>query len=126
MNESLLVGRGTQIHKVSSEQLHQHLEHVKHTPSTRLSFMTPDHHRVRNFVVRELPRKGGQSLSAQTISMQLGLALSEVRTILDDLQQHLVFLVQKPAGEVCWAFPVTVEPTPHRLTFSTGESVFAA
>jgi hypothetical protein len=49
-----------------------------------------------------------------------------VMAILDDLQHHLVFLVQQPAGEVCWAYPVTIEPTPHHMRFSTGESIYAA
>ncbi|HEV2580181.1 MAG TPA: hypothetical protein VGT44_04950, partial [Ktedonobacteraceae bacterium] len=69
---------------------------------------------------------GGKPLSAQFIAERLSLPLAQVIAILDDLQQHLVFLVQQPAGEVRWAFPVTVEPTPHRLRFSSGERIYAA
>lgn len=126
MKETILVGRGQQMYKVDADHWHRHLEHIRHTPSMHLGFMTSDHHRVRNFVVRELPRNAGNPLSAQVISIRLGLPLSRVLVILDDLQQHLLFLVQEPAGEACWAYPVTAEKTPHRLTFSTGETIFAA
>ena len=86
--------------------------------------MTLEHSRVRNFAVSELPR--GKLLSAEAISMRLKMPLDRVYSILDDLQQHLFFLVQNAAREVCWAYPVTMEQTPHRLRFSTGEHIFAA
>ena len=54
------------------------------------------------------------------------MPLIRVNTILDELEQNLVFLVRNEQGAVSWAFPVTVEPTPHRLTFSTGEQIYAA
>ena len=126
MNEVILIGQQHQIIEADAEQWRGQVMHSHHQPSTRLSFMTPDHHRVRNFTVIELPRNGGKPLSAQTISQRLSLPLSQVNTILDDLQQHLTFLVQQPVGEVRWAFPVTVEPTPHRLRFSSGERIYAA
>ena len=46
--------------------------------------------------------------------------------ILDDLENNLFFLVRNEQGEISWAFPVTVEETPHKLTFSTGEKLNAA
>jgi hypothetical protein len=76
--------------------------------------------------VTELPRNDGKPLSAQFIAERLSLALDMVIAILDDLQRHLFFLVLNPAGEVSWAFPVTSEPTPHRLRFSSGERTYAA
>ncbi len=90
-----------------------------------LSFMSVDHHRVRNFVVSELPR-AGQALPPETIASRLGLPLEQVLHILDELEKHLVFLFRNPQGEVAWAYPVTVEPTPHRVTFSSGEKIYAA
>jgi hypothetical protein len=38
----------------------------------------------------------------------------------------MTFLFRNPMGEVAWAYPVTAEPTPHHVTFSTGERTFAA
>ena len=126
MNEFILVGRGEQILKVDAENWHRHLEQSRYTPSAHHSFMTPDHHRVRNFAVSELPRTSGKPLNAQTISTYLHIPLTRVFSILDELQQHLVFVVQNAFREVCWAYPVTIEQTPHRLSFSTGERLFAA
>ncbi len=100
-----------------------------HTPQPHdpfdLSFMTPEHHRVRNFVVSELPR-AGIALPPATIASRLDLAPEQVSHILDDLERHLFFLFRNPQGEVAWAYPVTVDPTPHRVTFSSGEQIYAA
>ena len=87
--------------------------------------MTGEHHRVRYFVVRELPR-AGEPLQAQFIAESLNLSLARVNAILDELEKHLFFLVRNGQGAVSWAFPVTVESTPHELTFSTGERLYGA
>jgi len=93
--------------------------------SAGLDFMTPDHHRVRNFAVAELPR-ASRSLTPDTISQKLDLPLDAVVAILDELEKHLTFLFRNEQEEVTWAYPVTVAQTPHRLTFSSGEQVNAA
>ena len=49
-----------------------------------------------------------------------------VTEILDDLERNLTYLYRNPEGMVAWAYPVTVDQTPHALTFSTGERLFAA
>lgn len=129
MQEVILIGRQERIIAVDALQWREqvaHSRHDHHDNSTHLSFMTPDHHRIRNFVVTELPRNDGKPLSAQVISQRLSLPLARVNAIFDDLQRHLFFLVLNPVGEVCWAFPVTSEPTPHRLLFSSGERTYAA
>ena len=98
---------------------------AKHTSEFDLTFMSADHHRVRDFVVTELPRAGAP-LGPEMIAHRLNLPLRRVRLILDDLEKHMTFLFRNPQGEVDWAYPVTVMPTPHRVTFSTGEQVYAA
>jgi hypothetical protein len=125
MKEVVLIGRREQILEVPAEYWREHLAGVPN-PSERLSFMTSEHHLVRNFVVVELPRNQGNPLIPGDISRRLQLPLSEVITILDDLEKHLFFLVRNEIGEVSWAFPVTVEMTPHRLTYSSGERGYAA
>ncbi|MBN1152339.1 MAG: hypothetical protein JXA58_03945 [Dehalococcoidia bacterium] len=90
-----------------------------------LAFMTADHHRVRDFVVRELPRVG-RPLPPDLIAAALHLPLERVVAILDELERQMTFLFRNPAGEVTWAYPVTVDETPHRLTFSSGETLYAA
>lgn len=92
----------------------------------RLAFMTRRHHAVRNFVTRELPRNAGRPLSPTQIAAFLRLDSQVVISLLADLEKHLFFLVRNACGEVSWAFPVTSDPTPHQLRFSTGEHIFGA
>jgi hypothetical protein len=89
-----------------------------------LDFMGPDHHRVRDFVVTELPR-AGHALGPDAITRGTGLPLPRVEEVLTDLESHLTFLYRTGRHEVDWAYPVTVGATPHRLTFSTGERLNA-
>lgn len=92
---------------------------------TVLARLSPEHHLVRDFVVTEIPRKAA-SLSADYIADQLDLPIGRVRVIIDGLERGKVFLFRNEHGEVTWAYPVTAEPTPHRVTFSTGEQIYAA
>ena len=88
-------------------------------------FMTPEHRQVHHFAVRELPYKG-TPLSPELISERLNIPVDRVNAILDDLEIHMTFLFRNPEKEVVWAYPVTVEKTPHHLTFDTGEQLYAA
>ena len=126
MVDTILIGRGEKLHEISAESLWKHLAGAREQMQKRLSFMTGDHHRVRNFVVRELPRNRGKALSADEISRRLDLPRSRTVALLEELQRNLFFLVLNELGEVSWAFPVTSDWTPHRLSFSSGEEVFAA
>jgi hypothetical protein len=90
-----------------------------------LAFMTADHHKVRDFVVREMPRIA-EPIPPERIAQDLGMELGQVASILDDLEKNLTFLFRDRAGAVIWAYPVTVEKTPHRITFSSGEQIYAA
>ncbi len=90
-----------------------------------LDFLPADHQRVRSYVVSELPRYG-KPLPPGRIAQELKLPVDQVIHILDDLEHHKVFLYRSPTGEVTWAYPVTVDSTPHHLKFSTGELVNAA
>ncbi len=101
------------------------MSRVKEHGGERLHFMTPDHHRVRNYVVSALPQSGAP-LEPQAIARMLDLPLERVAGILDDLETHLTFLVRNNQGAVSWAFPLTVEKTPHALLFDSGERLYAA
>lgn len=95
------------------------------TGESPTAFMTADHHRVRNFVVTELPI-AGQPLSPELIAARLNLPLDRTIAILDDLERHLTFLFRDEVGAVVWAYPVTAAWTPHRFTANTGETLYAA
>ncbi|MDJ0831495.1 MAG: hypothetical protein QNI92_16700 [Desulfobacterales bacterium] len=98
---------------------------VKRKIETELQFMSADHRRVHHFVVRELPCVG-KALSPQYIADKLNLPVDQMESILGELEAKMTFLFRNPTGEVIWAYPVTVERTPHQVTFSTGERLFAA
>jgi hypothetical protein len=90
-----------------------------------LGFMSEEHHLVREFVVRELPRLG-EPISPEFIAEELNLPVARVKSILNELEQHMTFVCRNTQGAVVWAYPVTAETTPHHVTFSSGERVHAA
>jgi hypothetical protein len=126
VKDCVMIGRGEMIHEVSAGDWRRHLAGARQHTAARLRFMTGDHHLVRDFVVSELPRNQGKPLRPEEISRRINLPLSRVTTVLEELEKNLFFLVRNDAGEVSWAFPVTSERTLHRLSFSTGERIFAA
>jgi hypothetical protein len=131
MDKTILLGRGRQILELPQKTWEQHLAHVPEHTQTRLRFMTEDHHRIRRYVVRELPASGQayqpSAIEPAAIADALQLPADQVEVLLDELQSNLFFLVRRNSqGAVSWAFPVTVDPTPHRLSFSTGERCYAA
>ena len=125
MSETILMGKGGQIIKLRREDWENGISNASQNIEGRLSFMSDEHHLVRNFVVKELPRVG-KPLSPEFISEKLNLPVARVNTILDELEKHLTFLFRNGQGAVAWAYPVTVDSTPHHVTFGTGEQVYAA
>jgi hypothetical protein len=125
MNKSLLLGWGGLLLRIPRPIWQQEIARSARAREKSQAFMTPGHHRVRDFVVRELPRLG-EPIPPEMIASCLGLEQDYVVSILDDLEKKLTFLYRNQRGAVVWAYPVTVEPTPHRITFSTGEQIYAA
>jgi hypothetical protein len=125
MSETVLFGQGRQYVEIPRYKWEEHLSQVPGHDDPRHAFMTSTHHLVRNFVVRQLPRLG-RPMPPAFIAQNLDLALDRVLPILDDLEQHLFFLVRDGQGAVIWAYPVTVAQTPHALAFSSGERLYAA
>jgi len=93
---------------------------------TRLGtrFMGDDHHRVRDFVVTELLRTR-RPLSPDRIAAALGLGLDRTTDLLAALEQRRTFLFRDEGGAVTWAYPVTVDETPHHGVFITGEEAYS-
>ena len=87
--------------------------------------MSEENHLVRDFVVREIPRVG-EPLSPEYIGQKLELPVSRVNTVLEELEQKLIFLFRNEQGAVVWAYPATADHTPQQVTFSTGEQGYAA
>jgi len=121
----ILMGIGREIRNVPNDAFVQSVKALPSRMASRLAFMSPDHHVVRDFVVRELPRQA-RPLSPIQIAQVTGLSLQKVSSILAELERNLFFLVRDSDGNVSWGFPVTTSQTPHCLTFSTGERTFGA
>ena len=125
MKNTILVAKGSQFFEMPIKKWKDELASAPQHIQTRLSFMTKDHHRVRYFVVKELPRFG-QPIPPAAIARELSLPMNRVVSILDELEKNLFFLVRNDQGAVEWAFPVTAARTTHHLTYSTGERLDAA
>ncbi len=87
--------------------------------------LSEEHRAVHHFVVRELPQVG-EPLPPQVVSESLDLPLARVVRILDELEAKRGFLFRDGQGAVVWAYPVTAAETPHRLSFRSGERLYAA
>src|SRR5512139_2290700 len=119
MSDSLLLGLGRWMIPLPPAVWRRLIMANARKAGAGLAFMSADHHRVRDFAVTELPRLR-TPLAPEVIAERLGLAGGRVRAILGELEKHLTFLVCNAQGAVTWAYPVTVEETPHRAVFSTG------
>jgi hypothetical protein len=125
MPENILIGHGEHITTIPQSEWEQELGEAPALIGKRLEFMTRDHHAVRNFVVRELPGYG-KPISIDRISRAVRLPRERTVQVVEDLERNLFFLVRGKGPEVSWAFPVTVDQTPHHLVFGTGERLDAA
>ena len=125
MNKSLLLSLGRFLLRIPRPIWQQEVARSARASEKALAFMTADHHKVRDFVVREMPRIA-EPIPPERIVQSLNMELGQVISILDELEKNLTFLYRDEAGAVIWAYPVTVEQTPHRITFSTGEQIYAA
>jgi hypothetical protein len=90
-----------------------------------LTFMSPAHHAVRDFVVKYLPEVN-EPISAAHIATNLNMRLEDVEQIIDDLEQGMTFLYRGCPEGVTWAYPVTIDSTPHQVVFDNGRQTFAA
>ena len=125
MSETILIGRGRLLTSIPRSEWEEQLSTVPAAIKNRLSFMTRQHHLVRYFVVRSLPRIG-RPIPAEMIAEKLRIALPRVNAILNELEERLFFLVRDEHGQVSWAYPVTADKTPHHLSIDTGERIYAA
>jgi hypothetical protein len=125
VEERILLGRSQEIIEIPAAVWKGHLAQIPQHSQARLSFMTEAHHQVRTLVVKELATRQ-KPIRPEFISERLELPLAQVKGILEELEEKLFFLVRDGQGAVAWAYPVTVEPTPHRLHFSSGERLYGA
>ena len=125
MSENLFLGVGRHLLSIPRPVWQRQVAGSGRANRAALGFMSNDHHRVRDFAVLELPRAGAP-LPPEFFSERLNLPLARVKAILDELERHMTFVFRNAEGAVTWAYPVTVAPTPHGVTFRTGERINAA
>jgi hypothetical protein len=125
MEEKILLGRDQKILEIPQATWKQHLTQIPQHVQSRLNFMTDVHHQIRYFVVKEMANRQ-EPIEPEFISEKLNISLEQVISILEELERKLFFLVRNEQGAVAWAYPVTVEPTPHKLSFASGERLYSA
>jgi hypothetical protein len=125
MNKSLLLGLWRFIVRIPRPIWQQEVARSARAGEKSLAFMTADHHKVRDYVVREMPRIA-KPIPPELIAQSLDMELEQVIPFLEELEKKLTFLYRNEEGAVTWAYPVTVAQTPHRVTFSSGEQIYAA
>ena len=125
MDKTVRLGRDYEIIEIPQHMWEGHLTAAPEHFEKRLSFMSPDHHRVRYFVVEEIARRC-EAIPPERIAGALNLSVDQTQSILDDLERNLFFLFRNSEGAVLWAYPVTAEKTPHRITLDSGERLYGA
>jgi hypothetical protein len=125
MGNTLLTGIWRTMVRVPPILWEKQIEKARNRVKKATRFMSQDHRRVHHYVVRELPRIG-RPIPAEKVARELSLSTEHAVDILSDLEKHMTFLFRNEQGQVVWAYPVTVEKTPHRITFASGERLFAA
>jgi hypothetical protein len=125
MKNRVLLGMGRVMIPIPRAMWERRLVGQADSASGMLDFMSEEHHRVRNFVVTTLPEHG-QPLSPEAIGEHLSLPVDKVNTILDELEEGMFFLYRMGGRSVVWAYPVTVDSTPHRVSYNSGEEGYAA
>ena len=124
MKDSLLLGLGRYMIPIPRMIWERIMKSEGRKSREGLGFMSAAHHRVRDFAVLELPRTG-VPLAPESIAEALDLPLPRVVSILEELEKHLTFVFRGDQRVVTWAYPVTVDETPHHARFSTGEEVYS-
>lgn len=125
MEEIILLGRDREILEFPGATWKQELAQIPQHGQTRLNFMTDTHHQIRYFVVKEMAIRQ-KPIEPELISEKLSIPLERVNFILEELERKLFFLVRNEQGAAAWAYPITVETTPHKLSFASGERLYGA
>lgn len=125
MKNKLMLGIWGHMVSVPAILWEREVEKSRKKIEAQMDLLSPDHRRVHHCVVRELPRVG-KPMAPESVASESDLPLDRTKKILDDLEKKMTFLFRNEEGAVVWAYPVTVDKTPHHLAFSTGEQLYGA
>jgi hypothetical protein len=121
----VLVGRGAGVEAMPEAEWWAALQSQLPGARRRFEGLPPLLRAVRRAAVLRLVETS-RPVPPAALASQVGAPLGEVVAALAELERRLFFLVRDGAGAVTWAFPVTVEATPHHLAFSSGERLDGA
>ena len=125
MEAEILLGRNREMLRIPAATWKQHLAQIPQHSQSRLDFMTDAHHQIRCFVVKEMVSTQ-RPIEPEFISEKFNMPMERVLSILEELERKLFFLVRNEHGAVAWAYPMTVEVTPHKIEFGSGERLYGA
>ena len=125
MKKKMMLGLWRYMINVPPFMWEKQISKMKRKLQKEYGSLSGEHHAVHHFVVRELPNEG-KPLSLELVSQRLDIPADRLETILDDLEKGMTFLFRNNDGEVVWAYPGTVERTPHHVSFNTGQELYAA
>jgi hypothetical protein len=125
MQKKLMIGFWRYILKAPPFLWEKHISKARKRFEAEYGLLSKEHRLLHHFVVRELAYVG-EPLSPAYIAEKCDLPIERVEDILDELEKRMTFLFRNEDRHVLWAYPVTVEKTPHHLSFSTGEQLYAA
>ena len=121
MKNSLLLGLGRLIIPIPRFIWQRQVRGSARKTRAGLASLPDEHTVIHYFCVTELPR-AGEPLSPETIAQKLYWPVDRVTGVLTDLEERMTFLYRNAEGAVAWAYPVTVDETPHRVTFEHAAS----
>jgi len=125
MKDKIYFGSGSLFTPVPPSIWRHQFSHDSHDTAAKLDFMSIDHHKIRDFVVKQIPEVGAP-ITTEYIAESLELNPEDVARIIDELEEKMTFLYRSRPEGVTWAYPVTVDSTPHQVIFDSGLQTFAA
>ena len=125
MQNKLMTGLGRYTINVPPFIWEKQIYKAKEKFEKEFGYLSKEHRLVHHFVVKELPFHG-KPLTPEYIADHLKMAADVINVLLDNLEKRKTFLYRNSDKNVVWAYPVTVEKTPHRITFDSGEQLYAA
>ncbi len=80
---------------------------------------------IHHWVVKEIPGRKTPVLLPE-IAEHFDQDITTIESIVQELEDEKTFLFRNRSEGINWAYPVTLDSTPHTVTFSSGETVNSA
>jgi len=91
----------------------------------KTAHISEEERKVHHFVVMTMTETN-EPVTAECIAEKLEIPIDRVRGIVDKLEEMKVFFYRYNCLGINWAYPVTTENEPYKMSFSSGEQFNAA